>query len=101
MNSSQPLFFAMGLILTIFILMVAHWFPWPAKLHRLAAYSIGVGAILAGCAVWLFGSGAGWLWWQFAAFAVAGGVITAVCWGIDALLNLIQRDRARRHDVTG
>lgn len=101
MTTSEPVFYAAGIALTVLLLAIAHWFPWPARLHRLAAYSIGVGAILTGCAVWLFGSGAGWLWWQFAAFAIAGGVITAACWGIDAVLNLIQRDKARRHDPTG
>lgn len=98
MTSSEPILYAAGLFVTVAILAIAHWFPWPARLHRLAAYAIGVGAILAGVAVWLIPTGQAALFWQFAAFAVAGGIITAVCWGIDWILNQMQRNR---HDVTG
>ncbi len=31
--------------------LVGHYFPWPKRLHRIAAYVWGTGAILAGVAV--------------------------------------------------
>lgn len=45
--------FWFGVALTSLLLMVGHWFPWPVKLHRLAAYTVGSGSVLAGAALWL------------------------------------------------
>ena len=45
--------FWLGVGLTSLLLMVGHWFPWPVKLHRLAAYTVGSGSILAGASLWL------------------------------------------------
>lgn len=45
--------FWFGVALTSLLLMVGHWFPWPVKLHRLAAYTVGSGSVLAGASLWL------------------------------------------------
>lgn len=86
--------FTYGVILTCLLLAVGHWFPWPRRLPRLAAYSYGVASILAGAAVWLLPRGAGDVALGMTLIALAGGLATALCWGIDALLNGWARWRA-------
>lgn len=44
--------FGIGLSITVLFLLVGHWFPWPRPLPRLHAYTYGVGAIIAGVAIW-------------------------------------------------
>jgi MFS family permease len=80
--------FLFGLTVTASLLYVGHWFPWPQRLHRLAAYIYGVASILIGAAIWLIPSG-GWLTWLgLAAFAVSGGLATGSAWFADYVLNL-------------
>ena len=91
--------FAAGLMLTGLLLFVGHWFPWPVKLHRLAAYVYGLAAILAGQAVWLLpiremtGTGVDVVA-SLVAFAAIGGAATALGYGIDWVLNLWARSKA-------
>ncbi len=40
-----------GACLTGALEIAGHWFPWPKRLHRIAAYIYGTLAILAGVAV--------------------------------------------------
>lgn len=90
--------FAYGLTTTVLIISIGHWFPWPRRLPRLAAYSYGTASILIGAAIWL---GFQARWHELAGIiiiACAGGLATAFCYGIDALHNLIQRVKARTHD---
>jgi MFS family permease len=99
-----PIYFSLGLIVTCLLLAVGHWFPWEKQLHteditRIFLYAIGVGALLAGMAVWLFLSGSGWLWWYLLAFPVAGGLATVLFYGIDAMKNKAQRDKLQNHDA--
>jgi hypothetical protein len=91
--------FAFGLTLTALLLAAGHWFPWPKRLHRLLAYTYGVGAILAGAAIWLGLLGLWTTWLGFLAFAVIGGAVTALAYGIDGLLNLWLR--TRHHERNG
>lgn len=90
--------FAFGLTLTSLILLVGHWFPWPRRLPRLLAYAYGVGAILAGTAIWLGLLGLWSTWFGLLAFAVIGGAVTAIAYGIDRLLNLWLRARHRERN---
>jgi hypothetical protein len=91
--------FAFGLTITALMLLVGHWFPWPKRLHRLAAYAYGVGAILFGTAIWLGLQGLWTTWLGIVAFAVVGGLTTGMAWGIDGLLNLWLR--VRHHERNG
>ena len=91
--------FAFGLTLTALLLLVGHWFPWPKRLHRLLAYTYGVGAILAGAAIWLILQNLWGLWLGIVAFAVVGGIVTGLAYGIDGLLNLWLR--VRHHERNG
>jgi len=79
-------FFAAGLILMALLLALSHWFPWPVKLHRLAAYAIGCLAILAGSAVWLLPSGYGQIWLGFLILFAVAGLVTGLAYLIDAAL---------------
>ena len=82
--------FVLGLLVAGLLLAVAHWFPWPQRLHRLLAYACGVAALLAGQLIWL---GATPTWWGLALFAVIGGLVTGACYLVDWLLNLWVRSR--------
>jgi len=76
-----------GLTVTALILLAAHWFPWPRKIHRLEAYCIGVVAILAGQAIWLCCGGEWKLWLALASFSIVSGVAVGGAYAVDALLN--------------
>lgn len=91
--------FAFGLTLTALLLAAGHWFPWPKRLHRLLAYAYGVGAILAGTAIWLGLLGLWSLWLGLLAFAVISGVTTGLAYGIDRLLNLWLRTRSHERNA--
>lgn len=87
--------FYFGLSLTAGLLAIGHWFPWPQRLHRLAAYTYGVGAILAGASLWLGLTGAGRTWLGLVVFAAVGGATVGLCWLVDAIFNLIARRRVQ------
>jgi len=94
---------------TALIIFVAHWFPWPRRLHRLIAYAIGVTSILSGLAIWLIpspfpcvltgegpGMGAGAtgfiIWLMIMGIAFAAGLATALAWFVDWVLHLAAKD---------
>lgn len=79
-------FFALGLGLTALLLAVSHWFPWPVKLHRLAAYTVGCTALLAGAAVWLLLSNQTQVWFGLLAFFAVAGITVASAYLVDAAL---------------
>ena len=91
-----------GLTVTALILLATHWFPWPRKIHRLEAYSIGVGAILMGQAVWLCCKGEWRLWLALAAFSLVSGAAVGGAYAIDALLKYrVRRLLNGRNDYEG
>jgi len=57
MSFTEFLYFCGGGTLTVFLLLVLHWFPWVSTLTRMQAYSYGVGAICAGFVCWRLLSG--------------------------------------------
>ena len=79
-----------GTGLTVLLLLVGHWFPWPRPLSRLWAYAYGVGSILAGLAVWLLVSGQYVVMLGVALVAVAGGVAVVVAYQIDHIVRLMR-----------
>lgn len=93
--------FVFGLTVTALLLALGHWFPWPKRLPRLAAYAYGVAAILVGASVWLGLLNMWGVWLGFAAFALVGGIVTALAWGTDSLLNLWLRARHHERDSGG
>ena len=82
---------AVGLFITISLEVVLHWFPWPCRLKRLAAYVLGVGAILAGITYWLNETGHRDLIWPVWSFAIAAGAAVFLCYGIDWLVLMIRK----------
>lgn len=91
--------FAVGLIVMTLLLLTAHWFPWPVKLHRLGAYTLGVAAILAGTGVWLQANA---IWRGLVVFAVVGGAVTGLAYLVDyALRARIARQVADERDYRG
>lgn len=89
--------FYAGLILTMLLLLIGHWFPWPVKLHRLCAYVYGCVCILLGAAVWLLGEQPA-LWRGLCGLTAGAGLATGAGYLIDWILNLWQRKRAADHE---
>lgn len=85
--------FICGLVLTALLVLVGHWFPWPRRLPRLAAYAYGTAAILAGVSVWLMWSKLSDILAGVWAFAIVGGVATSLAWLTDWLMNLRIRSK--------
>lgn len=93
--------FVTGLAVTGLGLLVAHWMPYPKRLHQTLNYAIGVSLILTGAAFWLLPTH-----WQtflgFLALALIGGLATLAGYAWDLICNLIQRAKAiedvRRND---
>ena len=85
--------YLLGLGLTALLIFLGHWFPWPVKLHRLAAYVVGCLAIVAGMALWLLSSGEERLFYQVCLVFVVAGLATSLSYLIDACL----RARVSRH----
>lgn len=77
--------FLFGIGFTVLTLAVGHWFPWPSRLTRTAAYAFGVAMILIGQAIWLAPDWS--LLLGLAAFCVAAGIATGLCKLIDIFLN--------------
>lgn len=78
--------YLLGLGLTTLLIFLGHWFPWPVKLHRLAAYVVGCLAIVAGMALWLLLSGEERLFYQVCLVFVIAGLATSLSYLIDACL---------------
>jgi hypothetical protein len=93
-----------GTAVTTLALIGEHWAPFPQRLHRLAAYALGTGAILAGTATWLAGRNRALSVREAVTGLViidaAAGAVTAGCYVIDALLNQRARTKAIRHART-
>jgi len=94
----NTLTYVFGLTVTALILLAAHWFPFPRKIHRLEAYCIGVAAILAGQAIWLCCAGEWRLWLALTAFAVVSGAAVGGAYAVDALLKYRVRKRLDGRD---
>ena len=98
----DTLTYIFGLTVTALILIAAHWFPFPRKLHRLEAYSIGIAAILVGQAIWLCCAGEWKLWMAIAAFSVVSGAAVIGAYAIDTLLKYrVRRQLNGRDELEG
>ena len=84
-------YFAIGL--TVGLLLIGHWFPWPSRLPRLWAYVYGVTAIGAGVALWLAVAGHWLILAGIGAIALAGGLSVILAYQIDSLVLLIRMGR--------
>ncbi len=85
-----------SIAITVLLLWVEHWFPYPFKAHVMFNYSLGVGAILAGITVYCIVQGMVLnvvLVWTF---SVAGGAAVGIAYLIDWTLNSILRRRNER-----
>ena len=78
--------FWLGVGLTSLLLMVGHWFPWPVKLHRLAAYTVGSGSVLAGAALWLLLSAETSILLGLVVIYLVAGLTTGLAYIIDNAL---------------
>lgn len=94
-----PLEFGLGLLITALLMLVGHWFPWPVKLHRLAAYAYGCVAILVGSAIWLLSMNLGAIWLGFSLMIGIGGVATGIAYLVDVALRYrVYRQVTRERD---
>lgn len=78
--------FWLGVGLTSLLLMIGHWFPWPVKLHRLAAYTVGSGSILAGASLWLLLSAQSKVFAGLVILYAVAGATTVLTYVIDNAL---------------
>jgi len=85
--------FYAGLGLTVLLLLVGHWFPWPCRLPRLWAYVYGVVSIGAGVGIWLGVSGQYVVLAGIAAIATSGGIAVVLAYQIDHAVQLIRMGR--------
>lgn len=80
--------FIAGLMFTVLILAVGHWFPW--QLTRIQAYSYGTVAILVGFAIWrgLLGD------WHtplgLLIIASAGGIVVKLAYSADHVIRRVK-----------
>lgn len=85
---------AVSIAITVLLLWVEHWFPYPIKAHPIANYTLGVTAILTGITIYSVTQGMianiVIVW----TFSFAGGVAVGLAYSIDWALNSI----LRRHD---
>jgi len=82
--------FYAGLGLTVLLLLVLHWFPWPSRLPRLWAYAFGCLGIAAGIAVWLGTSGQWRILGGIVAIGCAGGIAVILAYQVDHIVWLIR-----------
>ena len=75
---------------TVLLLALQHWFPWPRKLKRLEAYTIGTATVWLGVGMALQWSP---LFWRLAVIPVAGGIGVAIGYAVDKLLNADVREK--------
>lgn len=77
---------------------VLHWFPWSRHLHRVEAYAIGVGGIMAAFTAlalryrWYAALIALW------AIVATAGAVTVGCYAYDSLKAWKARARIAEHD---
>ena len=86
--------FLFGCILTTLLILVGHWFPWPVRLHRLAAYGYGCTSILIGAGVWLGLNGQDKLWLGFAILTALAGTATGLSYLVDWALTARKAQKA-------
>jgi hypothetical protein len=87
-----------SIAITVLLLWVEHWFPYPIKAHPIANYSLGVSAILVGitiyCIIQNMVVSIVIVW----TFSLAGGVAVGLAYLIDWALNsTLRRHDERRH----
>ena len=82
----------LGLLMTVLLLWTAHWIPYPRKLHRIEAYTIGVAMILIGQAIWLGSLGRWDIWFKLVGWAIVSGIAVITAHEIDHRL----RERAKK-----
>ena len=85
--------FYAGIGLTVLLLLVGHWFPWPSRLPRLWAYAYGVLSIGAGIALWLGVSGQYTVLAGIVVIALAGGIAVVLAYQVDGIVLLIRMGR--------
>lgn len=80
-----------GVALTVGLLAVGHWFPWPQRLSRIRAYQYGTVAIWLGFSLWrsLVGD------WQtvvgLAVISLAGGVMVILAYRVDQVVQRVRQ----------
>ena len=92
------LHFSLGAILTMLLLALGHWFPWPRKLPRLRAYVYGVASIGVGCTIW-GGLDENWwtvLGWWILAF-LGGATVYLAYWIDDRVLDYRKARKGDKH----
>lgn len=90
---------AAGVLLTVLVLGIGHWFPWIHRLSRIQTYIYGVSTILAGFTTWRLLNRD----WQtpvgLLTIAVAGGAaVVGAYWIDDLVLRVRQAEKATRGD---
>ena len=85
--------FYAGIGLTVLLLLVGHWFPWPSRLPRLWAYAYGCAGIGAGIALWLGASGQYTVLAGILSIGIAGGIAVVLAYQVDNLVLLIRMGR--------
>jgi hypothetical protein len=88
-----------ALTITILLLAVAHWFPWPwwngRKLPRLVAYSLGCGCLLTGIIIYLSSVNTS-LILPVALLFILPGIAVFICWALDRFAVAINKGRNER-----
>ena len=82
--------FYAGLGLTVLLLLVGHWFPWPRPLPLLWKYTYGTCSIVAGVAVWLLVSGQCAIMLGVTLITLAGGIAVIAAYQIDHVVWLMR-----------
>jgi hypothetical protein len=87
---------AVSIAITVLLLWVEHWFPYPFKAHPIFNYSLGVSAILAGITVYCITQNMIVNIIIVWTFSLAGGVAVGSAYLIDWALNSTLRRRDER-----
>lgn len=92
--SFNPEWLAVSIAITVLLLWVEHWFPYPIKAHQVVNYTLGVSAILIGITVYSITQGMIANIFIVWTFSFAGGSAVGAAYLIDWALN----STLRRHD---
>ena len=86
--------FAVGILFSVILLVLGHYFPLPKRdLHPLIKYAFGVGIMLIGMFIWLgLGLGMWEIYKALWAFAIVSGITVSLCYGYDAMMGIETRD---------
>ena len=79
---------ATGIAVTGLLYAVQHWAPWPRKLTRLEAYTIGTATLWIGLAIWMAPAR---VFWISLAFPAVAGLSVGGSYLVDRVLNWRQR----------